>query len=175
MHKWFQLWERGGFFGQIWEAGRNKFDELDGIDWKWQSADGCQIKALLATEKNTFRDGNCRGQLDGLGKNGGESQRLRGGHGVPLSIVVCRANRHDSMMLKPLLAERFVSPDEDTALFLNLCLEAGYVGCKAVVEAASYVRDEEAFLSWLNPFVNSPPRCEKPTNPTTLSYISRLG
>ena len=50
-------------------------------------------------------------------------------------------------MLKPLLAERFVSPDEDTALSLNHCLDLGYVAPQAIIEAASYVRGEEAFHS----------------------------
>ena len=42
-------------------------------------------------------------------------------------------------MLEPLLAERFVPSAEDTALSLNLCLDAGYVGRQAVVEVAGYV------------------------------------
>ncbi|MDO4585465.1 MAG: hypothetical protein Q4D62_15370 [Planctomycetia bacterium] len=61
------------------------------------------------------------------------------GHSIPLSIVVCRANRHDSVMLAPLLTERFVSPDEDAALSLNLCLDAGYIVRQTIVEAAGYV------------------------------------
>ena len=42
-------------------------------------------------------------------------------------------------MLEPLLAERFVSPDEDAALSLNLCLDAGYVDKENLVEVAGYV------------------------------------
>ncbi|MDO4585526.1 MAG: hypothetical protein Q4D62_15690 [Planctomycetia bacterium] len=35
LRRWFHLCERGWFFERIWEAGLNKFDELEGIDWEW--------------------------------------------------------------------------------------------------------------------------------------------
>ncbi|MDO4583501.1 MAG: hypothetical protein Q4D62_05290, partial [Planctomycetia bacterium] len=63
-------------------------------------------------------------------------QRLRGGSRCP--ALHRRLRGHDSVMLEPLLAERFVSPDEAAALSLNLCLNTGYVGCQAVVETAGY-------------------------------------
>ncbi|MDO4583553.1 MAG: hypothetical protein Q4D62_05560 [Planctomycetia bacterium] len=50
----------------------SKFGKLKGIDWEWQSADGCQMKAPLATE---FAGAN----PTDFGKNGVENQRLRGG------------------------------------------------------------------------------------------------
>ncbi|MDO4584047.1 MAG: hypothetical protein Q4D62_08085 [Planctomycetia bacterium] len=39
-----------GFSSEFGWGGLNKFDELEGIDWEWQSVDGCQIKAPLATK-----------------------------------------------------------------------------------------------------------------------------
>ena len=101
----------------------------------------------FSRQKNTFHNGICRVQSDGPGEKWGQKPAFKEGHAVPLSIVVCGANRHDSVMLKPLLAERFVSPDEDTALSLNHCLDLGYVAPQAIIEAASYVRGEEAFHS----------------------------
>ncbi len=50
LHNRFLLWERAGLFERIWEVGLCKYDELRGISWKWQAADGCQIKAPLAQE-----------------------------------------------------------------------------------------------------------------------------
>ena len=175
LHKWFHLWERGGLFERIWEAGLNKFGELESVVWEWQSADGCQIKIPLATEKNTSRDGICRVQSDGSGEKWGRKPAFKEGHGTPLSIVVCRANRHDSVMLKPLLTERFEPTEEDLPFHLNPCLDLGYVAPQAAIEAASYVRGEEAFHSWLNASANSPHATKKPTNPTTLSSTSPLG
>ena len=48
----FQQWSKSGFFDRIWESGLTEYDEFEGIDWKWQSADGCQIKSPLGSEKN---------------------------------------------------------------------------------------------------------------------------
>ncbi|MDO4585432.1 MAG: hypothetical protein Q4D62_15195 [Planctomycetia bacterium] len=79
LHRRFHLCERGWLFERIWEAGLNKFDELEGIDWEWQSADGCQIKALLATEKIPFAPEFAGSSSTNFGKNGVENQRLRGG------------------------------------------------------------------------------------------------
>lgn len=50
LHKRFQLWCRAGLFDRIWQAGLEKDEELKGIDWEWQSADGCQVKVPLAQE-----------------------------------------------------------------------------------------------------------------------------
>ncbi|MDO4585434.1 MAG: hypothetical protein Q4D62_15205 [Planctomycetia bacterium] len=83
LHHRFQHWERGGLFERIWKAGLNKFDELEGIDWEWQSADGCQIKALLATEKIPFAPEFAGVNPTDRGKNEVENQRLRGGSRCP--------------------------------------------------------------------------------------------
>jgi len=50
VHRYFQLWQEDGFFERIWAKGLEKFDEIHGIDWEWQSLDGCMTKAPLAQE-----------------------------------------------------------------------------------------------------------------------------
>lgn len=50
IHKWFQAWERAGFFLQLWQAGLAEYDDLEGIAWRWQSVDGAMVKAPLAQE-----------------------------------------------------------------------------------------------------------------------------
>lgn len=52
LHKRFQLWTEEGFFDRVWQAGLDKYDELKGIEWEWQSqsADNCQIQTPLAQE-----------------------------------------------------------------------------------------------------------------------------
>ena len=50
LHARFQQWEKAGFFGKIWSEGLAVYDELEGIAWKWQSADGVLIEAPLAQE-----------------------------------------------------------------------------------------------------------------------------
>ena len=111
-------------------------------------------------------------------------------HGVPLSLVVSGANRHDSVSLGPLLEKRVFEPEGSSAP-RNLCLDAGYVGKEDVSEENGFVphirpRGEEKKLierdptfkarrwvvelthSWFNRFRKLIPRYEK----TDLSYIA---
>ena len=50
LHYRFRLWCAAGFFADLWKAGLAEYDELEGIAWKWQSADGVMQKAPLALE-----------------------------------------------------------------------------------------------------------------------------
>src|SRR5262245_31946846 len=40
VHDWFQRWVEGGIFEKIWAAPVSECDELRGVGWKWQAADG---------------------------------------------------------------------------------------------------------------------------------------
>ena len=46
----FKNGEKRVFFEKIWALGLEKYDELEGIGWEWQSVDGCMVKAPLARE-----------------------------------------------------------------------------------------------------------------------------
>ena len=50
VHRKFQEWAAAGFFVNLWRRGLAEYDELEGIAWLWQSADGSNIKAPLAQE-----------------------------------------------------------------------------------------------------------------------------
>ena len=50
IHKYFQKWEAAGFFEKLWAMSLEEYDKEQGIDWEWQSVDGCMIKAPLARE-----------------------------------------------------------------------------------------------------------------------------
>ena len=50
VHYRFRLWCRAGFFAKLWDAGLAVYDEMEGIAWEWQSADGTLQKAPLAQE-----------------------------------------------------------------------------------------------------------------------------
>ena len=43
--------EQGVFF-RLWKEALREYDELEGIDWGWQSLDGAMTKAPLGGEKN---------------------------------------------------------------------------------------------------------------------------
>ena len=51
-HRRFQEWEAAGLFAQLWEAALKEYDELHGIEWRWQALDGAMTKAPLGGEKN---------------------------------------------------------------------------------------------------------------------------
>lgn len=52
IHAYFQEWVELGVFEQLWELVLNEYDDLKGIDWKWQSMDGAMTKSPLGGEKN---------------------------------------------------------------------------------------------------------------------------
>ena len=117
-------------------------------------------------------------------KNGSKWLALVDQNGIPLSIVIEGANRHDSRLLDGALEVR-VKPPEQTEC--NLCLDAGFVGKSEVVEGYGFVphirgRGEEkreleknpefrakrwvveALHSWLKRFRKISPRYEKTLN-----------
>lgn len=51
VHRWFQRWVQDGVFEDLWADLLLQCDELGGVDWKWQSADGCLGKARFGGKK----------------------------------------------------------------------------------------------------------------------------
>jgi transposase len=70
-HAKFQQWAEAGVFLAIWKKGLLEYDELCGIDWKWQSMDGAMTKSPLGGKKN-------REKSDRSWKNGGQAKRADG-------------------------------------------------------------------------------------------------
>jgi transposase len=52
IHTYFQEWVQLGVFERLWQRALEEYDELKGIDWRWQSLDGAMTKAPLGGEKN---------------------------------------------------------------------------------------------------------------------------
>jgi len=50
IHRYFLFWCEQGFFLEMWLAGLEMYDEIQGIDWSWLSGDGSMNKAPLAQE-----------------------------------------------------------------------------------------------------------------------------
>ena len=44
-HQYFQEWVQLGIFEELWAIALKVYDDLKGIDWQWQSADGAMTKA----------------------------------------------------------------------------------------------------------------------------------
>jgi putative transposase len=47
IHRTLQRWEACGLFSQIWATVQSRCEELDGVDWEWQSADTATGKARM--------------------------------------------------------------------------------------------------------------------------------
>ena len=52
IHAYFQEWVKSGTFEQFWQFALEEYDDLKGIEWKWQSVDGAMTKSPLGGEKN---------------------------------------------------------------------------------------------------------------------------
>jgi putative transposase len=106
----------------MWQAGLNEYDEIKGLKWQWQAADGAMTKAPLggeATGKNPTDRAKC----------GTKRSLLVEATGIPLAIEVGPANRHDVRMLASTLdgvVMQRPSPGEEQKQ--NLCLDKAYAG-----------------------------------------------
>ena len=52
LHNYFQEWSKLGVFRELWRQCLHEYDQLEGIDWQWQSVDGAMTKSPLGGEKN---------------------------------------------------------------------------------------------------------------------------
>jgi transposase len=52
IHAYFQEWVQLGVFDELWRLALEEYNDLKGIDWKWQSLDGAMNKSPLGGEKN---------------------------------------------------------------------------------------------------------------------------
>ena len=66
-HLRFQQWTVAGVFQRLWAMGLKDYDELQGIDWSWQSMDGAMTKAPLG-------GGKMRSQPHGSGQGRRQTQ-----------------------------------------------------------------------------------------------------
>ena len=45
VHRWFQAWNKSGVMQRIWAQLVNECEDLGGVSWEWQAADGALAKA----------------------------------------------------------------------------------------------------------------------------------
>ena len=90
---------------------------MEGISWKWQSIDGAIVKAPLAQE-------TVGPNPTDRGKKGSKRHLLVDGRGVPLSLLVSGANRHDVTQLEIVLDEIVIERPDD--IEQHLCADKGY-------------------------------------------------
>ena len=52
VHRAFQRWQTAGVLDEVWATLIDHCDQLDGVDWNWQAADGALNKARLGGIKS---------------------------------------------------------------------------------------------------------------------------
>jgi len=134
VHSYFQYWTRVGVFRRMWKAGLTEYDEVKGIAWKWQAADGIMTKAPLGGQKTGPNPTD-------RGKSGTKRSLLVDEHGVPLGLVVSGANTPDAQLLEATLTSGPAERPDPTETPQHLCLDKGYSGDPSakVTEALDYV------------------------------------
>ena len=142
----FREWTDAGVFEEFWKRGLLAYDEVKGIDWSWLAMDGTMTKAPLAGSEKTGRNPTDRG------KQGVKRSLLTEAKGIPLSVVIDGANRHDMKLVRETLASLQVAPPPAAAgKPRGLCMDKGYdyQEVRAVVEEFGFTphirsRGEEA-------------------------------
>ena len=119
VYDYFRRWEQAGVFETLWQQGLIEYDQQKGIEWKWQSVDGCMTKAPLGGEavgpNPTDR-----------AKSGTKRSLLTDGTGIPLALAVDGANRHDKKMLEETLHGIMAERPDPGETRQHLCLDKGY-------------------------------------------------
>lgn len=130
-HRWFQRFSSDGVFRDLWSVFVHACDELAGVEWDWQSADGWLGKARFGGEA-TGRNPTDRGKM------GTKKSLLVDGSGGPLGIAIAGANIPDSKCLADTLDAIVVERPKGEQ---NLCLDKGYdnPSGREAVAAAGYV------------------------------------
>jgi transposase len=85
-HRWFQVWTRAGVFRKLWKRSLKEYDQLEGIEWAWQSMDGAMTKAPLGGEKHgtePHRSGQAGRQAQRAVRGPRRADRLGGGRRQP--------------------------------------------------------------------------------------------
>ncbi len=118
VHDRFQEWQRAGLFEKIWQTGLLEYDNKKGLEWKWQAIDGAMTKAPLGG------DGTGANPTD-RGKKGTKRSMLTEGKGIPLSVAVDGANRHDKMLVKETLDDIIIERPSHKVI-QNICMDKGY-------------------------------------------------
>ena len=105
-HRRFQEWVQAGYLDKIVERLLRLYDQIREIDWQWQSADTKLLPTPLSGEKTGPNPTD-------LGKQGTKRHLLVDGRGVPLAILLTKANRHDLKGLSAPLEEKRLTDRPD--------------------------------------------------------------
>ena len=133
VYKYFRKWVEAGIFEQIWTAALKLYDEKKGINWSWQSVDGSNKRSQFGKEKVDFNPKE---------KNKGASKVmvLSDKKGIPLSVVVFPANRHESQLLEETLGNIQIARPHPSKVQQNLCGDKAFdsIWCRESAKEYGY-------------------------------------
>lgn len=131
VHRWFQRWNRNGVMEKIWAVMAAGCEELGGVKWEWQSADGAMGKARFGGDEVGPNPTD-------RGKNGTKRSLVVDEDGGPLGAVIAGANVHDAKLLEKTLEAIVVErPEVTEEAPQHLCLDKGYDNPTGRAAAAS--------------------------------------
>jgi putative transposase len=120
VHGRFRQWVKVGVFERAWKVLLEYYDQVVGIEWKWQALDGVITKAPLGGEATG------PSPVDRAKK---ETKRsvLTDRRGAPVAVVVTGANTPDKTVALETVASMGVPRPERVVYRLHhLCLDKGY-------------------------------------------------
>lgn len=147
----FREWVKYGCLQKVWSWLLQQYDQVIGIDWEWQAADGCIVKAPLGktgVEGETQATG--RNPTD-RGKSGSKRHLLTEGKGVPLAVVLSGANRHDMKNIADLL-DAIVIERPVRKRWSSTCVLTGAMTMRIVVAKLKTGDMSRTFLIPVNPY-----------------------
>lgn len=118
-HRYFQNWVDQGVFLRLWQSGLQEYDDLKGIKWAWQPADGATCKSPLGG-KATGANPTDRAKM------GTKRSLQTDADGVPIGIVIDGANRNDHKLLEATLESTPVRRPSTRRVRQHLPLDKGY-------------------------------------------------
>jgi putative transposase len=119
-HQYFQEWLAAGVFELLWQEALFDYDQVVGLDLRWQCVDGAMTKAPLGGE-NTGNNPTDRS------KQGTKRSLLTDANGIPIGLAVAGANVHDIRLLESTIDDawdRFPQFVDDPRR--HLALDKGY-------------------------------------------------
>jgi putative transposase len=148
VHGWFQRFAADGVLEEIWACLVAECDELGGVGWEWQAADGVLGKSRF--------EGDARGpNPTDRAKMGTKKSVLVEQDGGPLGVVIAGANRNDCKLLDATITAVVVERPDPGEVIQHLCLDKGYdnPSGEAACQASGYTPHirrigEEKLDSW---------------------------
>lgn len=119
VHGWFQRLVSDGVLEELWAALVTACEQLGGVQWEWQAADGVMGKSRFEGDK---RGPNPTDRA----KPGTKKSVIVEQHGGPLGVAIDGANVHDTKLLEATIDAIVVERPDPAKVSQHLCLDKAY-------------------------------------------------